>query len=100
VGGLFYDHFSIIDHITLNGRMIDELEGCDYGSVDGLSKHLPGGTEENHENLSQDSWCPARDSNPARPKYESRVLLLCHSTQFAAVQITWYFRTVESRGYA
>jgi hypothetical protein len=33
-----------------------------------LSRHPPGGTEENHENLSQDSWSPDRDLNPGPPE--------------------------------
>jgi len=37
-----------------------------------LSWHLPGGTEENHKKLSQDSWSLGRDLNPGPPKYESR----------------------------
>jgi hypothetical protein len=28
-----------------------------------LSQHLPRGTENNHENLSQESWSPGRDFN-------------------------------------
>jgi hypothetical protein len=32
-----------------------------------LSRQLPGGTEENHGNLCQDSQSPGRDLNPVRP---------------------------------
>jgi hypothetical protein len=35
---------------------------------------IPGGTEENHENLSQNSQSPGRDLNPGPPKYEAGVL--------------------------
>jgi hypothetical protein len=35
-----------------------------------LSPYLLGGTEKNHENLSQDSRSPGRDLNPRRPEYE------------------------------
>jgi hypothetical protein len=40
-----------------------------------LSQTLPGGTEENHENLSQDCWPPCRDLNPGPPEYEVGVLI-------------------------
>jgi hypothetical protein len=39
-----------------------------------LSWHLPGGTEENHENLRQGIWSPGRDMNPGPPEYEAGVL--------------------------
>jgi hypothetical protein len=32
--------------------------------------HLSGGTEENHENLSQDIRSPGRDLNPVPPEYK------------------------------
>jgi hypothetical protein len=35
-----------------------------------LSHHSPGGTEENCENLSQDSRSPSRDLNLGLPEYE------------------------------
>jgi hypothetical protein len=37
----------------------NDLEGSDYGLNQGTSQHLPGGTEENRENLSQHSQCPS-----------------------------------------
>jgi hypothetical protein len=39
-----------------------------------LSRHLSGGNEENHGNLSQDSWPLGQDLNPGPPKYKARVL--------------------------
>jgi hypothetical protein len=36
-----------------------------------LSRHLAGGTEEDHENLSEDLRSPGRDLNPGPPKYEA-----------------------------
>jgi hypothetical protein len=45
-----------------------------------LSQHLPGGTEAEHENLSQGSLRPRRHSNWASPRYkslESTCLILC-----------------------
>jgi hypothetical protein len=39
-----------------------------------LSRHSPGGTEENHEILSQDSRCPVRYLNTGLPEYEAGVL--------------------------
>jgi hypothetical protein len=38
------------------------------------SRHLPGGSEENHENLSQDNLPLGVDFNPGLPKYEAGVL--------------------------
>jgi hypothetical protein len=37
-------------------------------------KHLPGGTEENHENHSDDSWSRGRDLNLGPPEYKAGVL--------------------------
>jgi hypothetical protein len=39
-----------------------------------LYHYLPVGTEENDENLSQDSQSPGRDLNPGPPEYEAEVL--------------------------
>jgi hypothetical protein len=38
-----------------------------YFKVPALSRHLPGGKEENYENLSQDSLSAERDLNPDLP---------------------------------
>jgi hypothetical protein len=35
-----------------------------------LPRNSPGGTDENHENLSQDSRSPDRDLNPGTPECE------------------------------
>jgi hypothetical protein len=39
-----------------------------------LSWNLPGGTEEDHGNLSRDSQCPGQDSNWTHLEYMSEVL--------------------------
>jgi hypothetical protein len=39
-----------------------------------LSRHLPGGTEKNRENLSKDNQSPGRDWKPEPPEYGARVL--------------------------
>jgi hypothetical protein len=36
------------------------------------SRHFPGGTEEGHENLNQDSLCPGLQSKQARSEHKSR----------------------------
>jgi hypothetical protein len=36
-----------------------------------LSRHSPGGTAENHENLNQDSRRRGRESNQGPPEYEA-----------------------------
>jgi hypothetical protein len=38
-----------------------------------LSRHLPGGTQENHERLSQDSRSPVQDFNSGPPDYKAGV---------------------------
>jgi hypothetical protein len=60
-----------------------------------LSRHLPGRTEENHKNLSQDSWFPGRDLNPGPPEYETGVLttrprLLVTKTGVPSTQLMCY----------
>jgi len=45
---------------------------------------LPGGTEENHKNLSEDSRSPGRDLNSGPPEYETRVSTLWHDVRFLA----------------
>jgi hypothetical protein len=44
--------------------------------MDVLSQNLLGRAEENHENLSQNSWHPSRDSNRAPIDHKSRAFLL------------------------
>jgi hypothetical protein len=39
-----------------------------------LCRHFPGGTEENHKNLSQDRRSRGRDLNSGPPEYEAGVL--------------------------
>jgi hypothetical protein len=43
-----------------------------------LYGHLPGDTEEIHQNLSQDSRSPYRDLNPGPPEALRCTVLLCH----------------------
>jgi hypothetical protein len=52
--------------------MNNELEWVWYEVV--VPQHLAGGTEKNHENLSEDNRCPGRDSSRQSPKYKSRTL--------------------------
>jgi hypothetical protein len=47
----------------INGCVRKNLEGYGRCIIEALSRHLPGGTEENHEILSHDSLWPGRDSN-------------------------------------
>jgi hypothetical protein len=51
------------------------LEGRCHGLIKVPSQHFPG-LMKTMKNLSQDSQCPAWDSNLAPPKYKSRVLPL------------------------
>jgi hypothetical protein len=63
------------NYITLNDWMVmnNELEGMCREATVALfkipSRYLLGGTEENCENLSQDSLWPGRGSNKAPPDY-------------------------------
>jgi hypothetical protein len=56
------------DYMASDDGLSDEwwiwkyLEGSGCGLIEALPRHFLEGTEENHENLSQDSWCPARNS--------------------------------------
>jgi hypothetical protein len=48
--------------------MNDELERLEGDSSGiGTMPEFAGGTEQNHENLSQDSWPSGRDLNPGPP---------------------------------
>jgi hypothetical protein len=40
-----------------------------------LYRHLPGEIDENHENISYDSWSLDRDSNSRPGEYEAAVLV-------------------------
>jgi hypothetical protein len=42
-------------------------------SFEVVSRHLPGGTVENHENLSQDIQCPGRDLNPGSAEHDIKI---------------------------
>jgi hypothetical protein len=76
---LFNDTVSSSDHVASDDRIINEwtgedLEGSGHGLIKVLSWHLPGVTEENHKNLSRDSWSPGQYLNPRPPEYEAGVL--------------------------
>lgn len=45
------------------GYLLNYLEGSCCGLIEVLSRHFPGGTEGNHEKLSQFSLCYSWDSN-------------------------------------
>lgn len=45
------------------------------------SMYLPRGTDENHDNASQNIRYVSQGSNRASPKYKSRALTLCQSAQ-------------------
>jgi hypothetical protein len=52
---------------VLNGRITDEITWKGFArkllQPEVKSWHLPEGTEENHENLTLNSWCLGWDSN-------------------------------------
>jgi hypothetical protein len=61
----------------------DYLEESDSILVKVLSQHLLGGTEDNHENLSQDSWYPGWDVNQGPCEYS-------YNTPFSSVMLLNY----------
>jgi hypothetical protein len=61
------------------------LEGSSCAPIEALSRHLPGGTEENNENLSQDSRYFGRDSSQTPPEYKSKALPLDEPVPFPAI---------------
>jgi hypothetical protein len=52
------------------------LESIGHGLTEVLCRNLPGGTMENHENLSRDSKCLVWNSNRAPPEDKYRMLPL------------------------
>lgn len=54
---------------------------CSHDLITVLSWSLPGRTEENRQNLSQDNQCPGWDWNSAPLKYKSNAHLLHHPAQ-------------------
>jgi hypothetical protein len=58
--------------------LIINWKGCgrkrSWPNSKALSRNLPGGTEENHEKISQDIRSPGSDLNPGPPEYEAGVL--------------------------
>lgn len=50
-----------------------------------LSRNLPGGIEENHENIILDKPVPGRDLNPWHPQFEAGELI----TQLRRSALAW-----------
>lgn len=88
---VIYWCFQCQDCIALDGGMTDdwwlgknqERSGC--GLIKVLFQHFSWGTEENHKDLSQDSWFPSWDSNWASSELKSRVLPVDQSVQWQCV---------------
>jgi hypothetical protein len=72
---------SDLDYVAQNGRITGywwvgkNVEGSGRGLIWVVSRNLPGGTQENHENVSHGSQSPAWDLNLGPPEYKSGV---CH----------------------
>jgi hypothetical protein len=70
------------DYTIPNGTMTEKwqigkgIEKNGRGLTNALFYHLTGEAEKKHKNLTQDSWCPARDSNQAPPQHKCRALRL------------------------
>jgi hypothetical protein len=54
--------------------LLDETE-LSWSNFKVLSRHLLGGTEENPQHLSHDSWSPCRDLNLVCPEYETEFII-------------------------
>jgi hypothetical protein len=46
----------------------------DVGYFHSAIRHLPTGTEENHESLNQNNWTVEQDFNPVPHDYEAGIL--------------------------
>jgi hypothetical protein len=72
--GIFHGAVTLSEYIAPNGKTINQkwtgknLEGSDRDRTKALYRHLLAGTNDNHENLNQDSWGPDRDSDQKHPK--------------------------------
>jgi hypothetical protein len=67
--------------LSITSTLRKEVERTSETSVNFteiLSRHLPGGMEENHEKC-RSAKCQCRDLNPAPPESEPRALPLCQS---------------------
>jgi hypothetical protein len=54
----------------------NDFEGSSGDTIDILSRHMPGGTEKYHGELSHDCRCLGHDSKLSTPKYTSETLPL------------------------
>jgi hypothetical protein len=52
------------------------VEGSSHGLIKVLSQNLPGGTEENHENVRQDSHSLGQDLNLGPSKCEAGMVTI------------------------
>jgi hypothetical protein len=69
------------------------LNGSGRDVVEVLSWNFPGGNEKTVRNLSQNSWCLGRDSNPAPLEHESRATPISHPVRFSTFkQVFFYMR--------
>jgi hypothetical protein len=76
VNGEFY-YFYLFTYLFVECCRMMNWEGCarkwSWLNFKLLTRHLPGGTIENHKNLSQNRRFPGRDYNPGPQKEESSV---------------------------
>jgi hypothetical protein len=68
-----------------NGQSVNEV----------LLRCLPGGTENNHQNSSTDSWNPGQDANRVPLEYKSRKLPLRHLSRYLHVSCDSYNKYQE-----
>jgi hypothetical protein len=71
------ESFNVVFSVeNVQGWMNYELKRSGRGLIYVLSSHLPGRTRQIQEYFSQNSWCPKRDSNQAKPEWKSIALHL------------------------
>jgi hypothetical protein len=81
---LFIDAFRSWYYVALNERLIGEWWiGKEVGERG--RRLIPGGTEENHENIGQNSLSPNLDLNLGPPEYDAGVLALNHKVRYRYV---------------
>jgi len=52
------------------------LKGSSHGIIEVIYQHLPGGSDENHENLKWYRSCPRQYSNLTPAEYKPSALML------------------------
>jgi hypothetical protein len=82
--------FFVLYFDSLLGITGKDLEGSSRGLIKVLSRHFAGGTEENTENLIQDSRCPGSESRPNTSVDHYRLTTLINIFHLISIQSKCY----------